>query len=695
MMYERERNRMMKKQRRNWKDQLVVKIPLVNTAVILAVVLIICATLNIATRSVVSRMVEKEVSYIASVNAQEVGSYLESMNAFSTALSLEVERYKNLDPDVAEKAMVEALKGVLKDDKFFSAYFALEPNQYFQGTPKGRSLYAYRSGGDILVDELEDYDVYSTGDYYAATKKKMSTHVTEPYPYKLTNGQTVWLITLSNPILDSSGRFIGVANCDILADSIGALKFENGGYKSAYSYIVTGSGTYISNTRDSSLTGTAMEDGTDVAAAAKNAQELFTEGKNIYDNNKTAWFQCLPIQVPGTDVAWSSTFVVSKSEALSAVTGITLLLSVIAFAGLVILTAASRYAIKRGLAPIPTVMSLAEKMGRCDLKGSVNTVKTRDELGQLAENFTRTSNVLSGYIQEISQVLESISKGNLQVDIQREYIGDFQQIKEAVLRIVDSLNTTFAEITQAANQVSDTSRQVANGAQALSQGAVQQASSIQQLSATMTEVTGQINANAENAALASSISSETMEEVTNGNGYMKEMTSAMEDIAAASGKISKIIKTIDDIAFQTNILALNAAVEAARAGEAGKGFAVVADEVRNLAQKSAEAAKNTTELIGSAITAVNNGSQIAGQTAQSLSVIVERVDLVARKIDEIASASSRQAQSVGEVEREVEQIASVVQTNSATAEESAAASEELSGQAQLLSELVDQFKIKH
>lgn len=695
MMYERERNRMMKKQRRNWKDQLVVKIPLVNTAVILAVVLIICATLNIATRSVVSRMVEKEVSYIASVNAQEVGSYLESMNAFSTALSLEVERYKNLDPDMAEKAMVEALKGVLKDDKFFSAYFALEPNQYFQGTPKGRSLYAYRSGGDILVDELEDYDVYSTGDYYAAAKKQMSTHVTEPYPYKLTNGQTVWLITLSNPILDSSGQFIGVANCDILADSIGALKFENGGYKSAYSYIVTGSGTYISNTRDSSLTGTAMEDGTDVAGAAKNAQELFTEGKNIYDNNKTAWFQCLPIQVPGTDVAWSSTFVVSKSEALSAVTGITLLLSVIAFAGLVILTAASRYAIKRGLAPIPAVMSLAEKMGRCDLKGSVNTVKTRDELGQLAENFTRTSNVLSGYIQEISQVLESISKGNLQVDIQREYIGDFQQIKEAVLRIVDSLNTTFAEITQAANQVSDTSRQVANGAQALSQGAMQQASSIQQLSATMTEVTGQINANAENAALASSISSETMEEVTNGNGYMKEMTSAMEDIAAASGKISKIIKTIDDIAFQTNILALNAAVEAARAGEAGKGFAVVADEVRNLAQKSAEAAKNTTELIGSAITAVNNGSQIAGQTAQSLSVIVERVDLVARKIDEIASASSRQAQSVGEVEREVEQIASVVQTNSATAEESAAASEELSGQAQLLSELVDQFKIKH
>ncbi|MEG2769394.1 MAG: methyl-accepting chemotaxis protein, partial [Oscillospiraceae bacterium] len=243
-------------------------------------------------------------------------------------------------------------------------------------------------------------------------------------------------------------------------------------------------------------------------------------------------------------------------------------------------------------------------------------------------------------------------------------------------------------------QVASGSDQVSSGAQALSQGATEQASSIEELSATIQAVSNQIKDNANNAKMASELSSMAGKEVQNGNEHMQSMIVAMEDISSTSNKIGKIIKTIDDIAFQTNILALNAAVEAARAGSAGKGFAVVANEVRNLAGKSAEAAKNTTSLIESSINAVANGTKIADETAMSLKVVVEKSNLVLQKVEEIAEASAEQANSVVQITTGVDQISAVIQTNSATAEESAAASEELSSQSQMLKDLVGKFTLR-
>lgn len=329
--------------------------------------------------------------------------------------------------------------------------------------------------------------------------------------------------------------------------------------------------------------------------------------------------------------------------------------------------------------------------------GNLNIKVVGDYKGdhaKIKDTLNNTIDILSGYIEEISYTLRQIGNSDLTVTIDREYIGDFADIKTSFDLIISSLNEVMGEINFASEQVSGGAKQVSDSSQALSQASAEQASSVEEITSSIEQVAAQTKQNAINANDANELSTQAELDAEEGNRNMEQMVKSMEDINESSANISNIIKVIDDIAFQTNLLALNAAVEAARAGEHGKGFAVVAEEVRSLAARSADAAKETTIMIEDSIKTTEVGTNMAHQTARSLQDILEEVSGVSELVADIASASNEQATAVSQVNQAIDQVSTVTQMNTSTSEESAAASEQLSGQAEMLKEMVGEFRLK-
>ncbi|MBQ6814351.1 MAG: HAMP domain-containing protein [Lachnospiraceae bacterium] len=314
---------------------------------------------------------------------------------------------------------------------------------------------------------------------------------------------------------------------------------------------------------------------------------------------------------------------------------------------------------------------------------------TNDEFGEIISAI----NEMAVAVKHDADLADRIAEGDLSMDVKPR--TDIDVLGKSFKKLVDDNNHILGNIREASSQVTTGSEQVASASQALAQGSTEQASALEEVSASIDDIAHRTKVNAEEASNANKLVMETKAGAVKGNEQMKEMMAAMSEINQSSENISKIIKVIDDIAFQTNILALNAAVEAARAGAHGKGFAVVAEEVRNLAAKSAQAASETAELIENSIDKVEKGSKIAEETSNALAEIVENVDKIVKIISEIAIASNEQATAVTQIDQALSQVSQVVQSNSATSEECAAASEELSNQAMRLKELVAKFKLKN
>lgn len=353
---------------------------------------------------------------------------------------------------------------------------------------------------------------------------------------------------------------------------------------------------------------------------------------------------------------------------------------------------------KRISAPLAAGMDRLMLLAEGDFRTPIPEIYSRsNEINRVIDCVRHVCESSSEIIGDIDHVLGEMAGGNFSVEIEAEdkYIGDYAGVLAAEKMIKARLNSTLTEILQVSKQVSAGSDQVSAGAQALAQGTAEQAGAVEQLSNSMSEVSRQIKQNADDSEKADALTSEAGVIMQSSVEEMAQTIAAMKEISDTSRDIGKVIKVIDDIAFQTNILALNAAVEAARAGSAGKGFAVVADEVRNLSQKSSEAAKSTSALIESSIAAVEKGGKLVNKSSESFAAVAELAKTVGEIISVISQQSQQQAEAVEQIYRGIEQVSSVVQMNSATSEESAAASEELSGQAMVLEKLVEKFKLSN
>lgn len=343
--------------------------------------------------------------------------------------------------------------------------------------------------------------------------------------------------------------------------------------------------------------------------------------------------------------------------------------------------------------PLYTVEQAIVAFSEGDLSYKVDYT-SQNEIGTACEAVRTSQRIVSSIIDDIIQITQHLAEGNLVTEIQKDYPGQFAPIKKNIEYLLDHLNNTMTEILHAADQVAAGSDQVSVGAQSLAQGATEQASAVQELSATINEIDSSSQKNADAAKEARTKSDQAAQQVQTCSERMREMHQAMEDIYNGQLDTEKIIETIENIAFQTNILALNAAVEAARAGSAGKGFAVVADEVRNLASKSDQAAKQTKQRIEDSMVSVKRGRELVNDVDVNMQKTVDLASEAIRSMEQVAENSISEATSIAQLTTGVDQISAVVQTNSATSEESAAASEQLSSQAVMMKQLIQNFKLR-
>lgn len=592
-------------------------------------------------------------------------------------LSVEYERLDNVRSNlVRDTAFIESVR----------ASDSTDISKIYESIPKEKAVYAIvtdRKGNLIWNSDnakLSSFDVSAALNGEAGGKLVADANV--PLSYQLVS-----------PVYDKKNLIIGACIVGFdLADTsyIDGIKEQTNNHATIFAGDTRYTTTVIGKDGNRAV-GTQMSDNV--------KKVVIDEGKEykgvalILDEQYYCYY--VPIKdesgavlgayFTGTPLAASK-----KQFALAVIISIAIGLACIVISAIIVM-----YYLKKKVAiPIGAVNELALEMSEGNLDSADFSIKFgRDEVGEFARTLQATKHTLNSYINDLTRILTAMADGDFSREPEVTYQGNFKKIEEAVNQIQQQLKTVITSINRSSEEVMLGAAQISDGSQTLAEGTTKQASAIQELSAAINEISVKITQNANDAEKAEQLSSDVEDKMERQNEEMQSMLSAMQEIEAKSNEISKIIKTIDDIAFQTNILALNAAVEAARAGAAGKGFAVVADEVRNLASKSAEAARNTNFLISASIDAVNNGAEIARVTAEAMEEVMNISRNTRELISGISAASAAQADAIQQVTAGIDQISHVVQQNSATAEESAASCEELSGQSKMLKDQVSLFKV--
>ena len=500
-----------------------------------------------------------------------------------------------------------------------------------------------------------------------------------------------YVVGASGVLKDGDGIVRGVAAADVYLNSISDIVSDTRIEDTGGIFLIDTRTDTIIGHRDRALVGQKLSQIDD--GMYTYAEKQIKSGKTGLSLYKDTYIQTAKVE--GSD--WTAVAYVSKKEVLSELQNLTEIMTGATVGAVLLMTLLVILQIRRIIGkPVRELSRVATRIAEGELDQTIH-YKSRDEMGILADDFNQVTIRLREYIKyinEISDTLQKIAQGNLAFVLKSEYTGEFAKIRRSLEEISVELNGAMRQMNFSSKDVAASAAQVSNSAVSLSQGSTEQAAEVEALAGHIARVSESVEQIAQNAQRANDISKEVKEGLLKSNTKMQNMTGVIQKISDKSNEIHKIVKTIDDIAFQTNILALNAAVEASRAGEAGKGFAVVADEVRTLAAKSAAAAQETTNLLGETISSMEEGAAAADDTAKCMMSAVKLANEMDGLIEEIADCTKQESVAAAEISHGISQIATVVQSNVATAESSAAASEELSSQAAALRELVFRFQLK-
>ncbi|MGN0554130.1 MAG: methyl-accepting chemotaxis protein, partial [Oscillospiraceae bacterium] len=580
------------------------------------------------------------------------------------------------------------------------------------GASKGALSYLKYMFNEYKLD-VKDFAMFKMGDYfigsdrfnaetaeplkelevYQKTKSKGIPVVSEPIPYEDGSGSE-FIIAVSGTSNVTSYVLVMYFDAQVLSDIVDSVQFSD----NSTAYIINAEGTMIaSNDIQNVVDGVnynklAETDSSYEAIAA--IQTLVIEGgeagsQSAVVNGVASRVAYSPIE----DSDWSLILIAPESDfngTLNTSTTIIAIFSVI----LIIAAFICTFIIMNGVVnPIIGVTTRLKALSDGDLSTETPVIKQKNEVGILSESLATTVTALRTYIEQISEALGNISEGNLAFEMEGDFRGDFVKIKESFNSILSQLRKTFGKISDSANTVTLGAAQVASGSQLLSSGAMRQSESVNEVSNRIETIVEHISDSSKSAAETEELVETIEQQIHSCNHEMTKMLGSMDDISKSSAQISDIIQVIDDIAFQTNILALNAAVEAARAGDAGLGFAVVADEVRNLANMSADAAKQTSALIEDSLRNVKRGTAIAKTTAESLDKIVIGASEINDKVKSIAESAEQQNLLIAEIHNSVNSVTAVIDNTTSTAEQSSAAASDMSDQAEVLRDMINFFKI--